>query len=60
MAKYHFKERIDIIVEGPDAAGLIDKFDRARVPGFSVLPIIEGKGMGNYAIRRGRYLTRRI
>lgn len=47
MTKYHLKKRIDIIVEAPMMRSVIDKLDRARVPGYSVLPIIEGRGMDN-------------
>jgi len=47
MTKYHLKKRIDIILEAPMMRAVIDKLDRARVPGYSVLPIIEGRGMDN-------------
>lgn len=47
MAKYYLKKRIDIIVEAPMIRTIIEKLDRARVPGYSVLPIIEGRGIDN-------------
>jgi hypothetical protein len=47
MTKYHLKKRIDIIVEAPLIRTLTHMFDQARVPGYSVLPILEGRGMHN-------------
>jgi len=47
MTKYHLKKRIDIIVEALLIRTLITTLDHARVPGYSVLPIIEGRGMLN-------------
>jgi hypothetical protein len=47
MLKYHLKKRIDIIVEAPMMRTITEKLDRARVPGYSVLPIIEGRGIDN-------------
>lgn len=47
MIKYHLKKRVDIIVEAPMMRAVIDKINRAGVPGYSVLPIIEGRGMDN-------------
>jgi nitrogen regulatory protein PII len=47
MTKYHLKKRIDIIVEAPMIRTLTNTLDQARVPGYSVLPILEGRGMLN-------------
>ena len=47
MPKYHLKKRIDIIVEAPMMRTITEERDRARVPGYSVLPIIEGRGIDN-------------
>ena len=47
MPNYHQKKRLDIIVEAPLMRTIIGKLDRARVPGYSVLPIIEGRGLDN-------------
>lgn len=47
MTKYHLKKRIDIIVEAPLMRTLVSTLDRARVPGYSVLPILEGRGLQN-------------
>jgi nitrogen regulatory protein PII len=47
MTKYYLKKRIDIIVEAPLLRALTSTLDQARVPGYSVLPILEGRGMLN-------------
>ena len=47
MIKYHLKKRIDIVVEAPLTRTLTSTLDQARVPGYSVLPILEGRGMLN-------------
>jgi len=47
MAKYNHKKRLDIMVEAPMMRTITDTLDRARVPGYSVLPIIEGRGIDN-------------
>jgi len=47
MAKYYLKKRIDIIVEAPLLRTLTSTLDRACVPGYSVLPILEGRGTLN-------------
>jgi nitrogen regulatory protein PII len=47
MTKYHPKKRIDIIVEAPLMRTLTRTLDQAGVPGYSVLPIVEGRGMLN-------------
>ena len=47
MTKYHLKKRIDIIVEAPLMRTLTSTLDRARVPGYSVLPVLEGRGIIN-------------
>jgi hypothetical protein len=47
MTKYHLKKRIDIVVEAPLIRTLANTLDQARVPGYSVLPILEGRGMLN-------------
>jgi nitrogen regulatory protein PII len=47
MTNYHQKKRIDIIAEAPMIRALTNTLDQARVPGYSVLPVIEGRGMLN-------------
>ena len=47
MTKYYLKKRIDIIVEAPLMRTLTNTLDQARVPGYSALPILEGRGMLN-------------
>ena len=47
MTKYHLKKRIDIVVEVPLMRVIANKLDEAHVSGYSVLPIIQGRGMVN-------------
>ena len=47
MTKRHLKKRIDIIVESPMMRTITRLLDAANVPGYSVLPILEGRGMAN-------------
>jgi hypothetical protein len=47
MTKYHPKKRIDIVVEAPLMRTLTSTLDQARAPGYSLLPIVEGRGMLN-------------
>lgn len=47
MTKYHLKKRIDVIVEAPMMRAIIGTLDRAQVSGYSVLPVLEGRGMLN-------------
>jgi len=47
MTKYHLKKRIDIVVEAPLVRTLTGIMDQARVPGYSVIPIVEGRGLLN-------------
>ena len=47
MTKYYPKKRIDIIVEAPLVRAFTSILDQARVPGYSVMPIVEGRGMLN-------------
>jgi nitrogen regulatory protein PII len=47
MTRYYPKKRIDIIVEAPLVRTLTSTLDQARVPGYSVMPIVEGRGMFN-------------
>ena len=47
MTKYHLKKRIDIVVEARLIRTLTNTLDQAQVPGCSVLPILEGRGMLN-------------
>jgi nitrogen regulatory protein PII len=44
MTKYHLKKRIDIIVESPMMRTITSQLDAASVPGYSVLPVLEGRG----------------
>lgn len=46
MSKNLLKKRLDIIVEAPMKETITSKLDRARVSGYSVLPIIQGRGIG--------------
>lgn len=54
MTHYHVKKRIEIIVEAPLLRTLTTTLDQARVPGYSVLPIIEGRGMINAWSSKGQ------
>ena len=47
MKQYFPKKRIDIIVESPLLRTLTDTLDRTEVRGYSVLPILEGRGLLN-------------
>ena len=47
MTKYYLKKRIDIIIEAPLMRTLTTTLNHARVPAYSVLPILEGRGMLN-------------
>jgi len=47
MIKFHLKKRIDIVVEAPLMRTLTGILDQVQVPGYSVLPIVEGRGMRN-------------
>jgi nitrogen regulatory protein PII len=38
------KKRIDVIVEAPLMRRIIDQFDQANVSGYSVMPIMAGRG----------------
>jgi hypothetical protein len=47
MTKFHLKKRIDVIAEAPLMRSLTVTLDQARVPGYSVRPSSEGRGMFN-------------
>ena len=47
MTKYHLKKRIDIVVEVPLTRTIADQLVAAGVSGYSVLPILEGRGTIN-------------
>ena len=47
MTTYHQKKRIDIVVEAPLTRTIPHLLDRVEVPGYSVLPILEGRGIVN-------------
>lgn len=47
MTKYHLKKRLDIVVESPLMRTIANQLDAANVPGYSVLAILEGRGMIN-------------
>lgn len=47
MKQYHPKKRIDIIVESVLLRTLTDTLDLTNVRGYSVLPILEGRGLLN-------------
>ena len=40
----HPKKRIDVIVEAPLVRRIIDRLDQANVSGYSVMPIMAGRG----------------
>jgi nitrogen regulatory protein PII len=40
----HPKKRIDIIIEMPLLRRITERFDKAGVSGYSVLPVIAGRG----------------
>ena len=40
----HLKKRIDIIIEMPLLRRITERFDKAGVSGYSVLPVIAGRG----------------
>ncbi|MBX9775335.1 MAG: DUF190 domain-containing protein [Xanthobacteraceae bacterium] len=40
----HPKKRIDVIVEAPLMRRIIDRLDQADVSGYSVMPIVAGRG----------------
>jgi nitrogen regulatory protein PII len=54
MTKYHLKKRIDIIVEAPLLRMLTATLDQAGAPGYSVLPVLEGRGRFNAWNSRGQ------
>lgn len=47
MTRYHLKKRIDIVVEAPLTRTVAHLLDGMGVPGYSVLPILEGRGIVN-------------
>ena len=47
MTKYHLKKRIDVMVEAPLTRTITGKLDQADVSGYSVMPVLEGRGMVN-------------
>ena len=40
----HPKKRIDLIIEKPLLRSITERFDKAGVSGYSVLPIVAGRG----------------
>ena len=40
----HLKKRIDLIIEMPLLRRVTERFDQAGVSGYSVLPVIAGRG----------------
>lgn len=38
------KKRIEIVVEAPALARLLDRLDQAAVTGYTVLPVLAGRG----------------
>ena len=47
MTRYHLKKRIDIIVETSLVRLITRQLDAANVSGYSVMPILQGRGMVN-------------
>lgn len=40
----HLKKRIEIVVEFPVLKRLLDRLDRAKVTGYTVIPALAGRG----------------
>jgi nitrogen regulatory protein PII len=53
MIKTHAKKRLEIIVEAPVLARLLDKLDQVKVPGYTVLPALSGRGLDGSWSREG-------
>lgn len=47
----HPKKRIEIVVEAPALARLLDRLDAAAVTGYTVVPALAGRGIGGGAWR---------
>jgi len=45
MTEYHLKKRLDIVA--PLTRTIANLLDAANVPGYSMLPLLEGRGMIN-------------
>lgn len=43
--KTHQKKRIEIIIEAPLSRRVTEQLDRAGVTGYSIIPLIGGKGL---------------
>lgn len=47
MIQYHLKKRIDIVVEVPLIRIITKKLDESRISGWTMLPVMQGRGMVN-------------
>ena len=47
MTKYHLKKRIDVIFEAPLMRTITKRLDQANVSGYSVFPVMAGRGKFN-------------
>lgn len=54
MTRYHLKKRIDIVVEAPLTRTVAQLLDTVGVPGYSVLPVLEGRGAINVWTSEGQ------
>ena len=45
--QYHLKKRIDIVVEVPLMRTITNKLDETLITGWSVVPIMQGRGVVN-------------
>jgi nitrogen regulatory protein PII len=52
----HPKKRIEIVVEAPALARLLDRLDAAAVTGYTVVPALAGRGIGG-GVWRGEGLA---
>lgn len=53
MVETHVKKRIEIIVEAPALARLLDRLDREAVTGYTVVPALAGRGKDGSWSREG-------
>lgn len=53
MLAIHPKKRIEIVVEVPALQRLLDRLDKAKVSGYTVIPALEGRGRDGSWSREG-------
>ncbi|HYF57184.1 MAG TPA: DUF190 domain-containing protein [Salinarimonas sp.] len=44
MVQTHLKKRVEIVLEAPALRRLIDRLDAAAVTGYTVVPVLAGRG----------------